>query len=159
MLQVVLHRWQKLFCTLLLSLCQKVSCGILKEKEKKKKEKKERKREAAHVIRKKYSKTKLVKLTVPVNIQDNNSCIGAIVWNYTVREENKVQFVAFTWSLVVALNTNIQGSAVGVVAVGLLVGVELEACRVVPRTIFGRYSRTCICTLRAYTHHKCTRPC
>ena len=53
----------KLFCTLLLSLCQKVSCGILKEK---RKEKKERKKEAAHSIRKKYSRTKLVKLTVPV---------------------------------------------------------------------------------------------
>ena len=45
MLQVVLHRGQKLLCTLLLPLCQKVSCGILKEKEKKKKEKKERKKE------------------------------------------------------------------------------------------------------------------
>ena len=66
---------------------------MLKEKEKRRKK---RKKEAAHIIRKKYSKTKLVKLTVPVNIQDNNSCIGAIVWNYTVREENKVQFVAFT---------------------------------------------------------------
>ena len=51
----------------------------VKRKRKKKKEKKERKKEAAHIIRKKYSKTKLVKLTVPVNIQDNNSCIGAIV--------------------------------------------------------------------------------
>ena len=73
-----------MFCTLLLSLCQKVSCGILKEKEKrrkkrKKERKKERKKAAAHIIRKKYSKTKLVKLTVPVNIQDNNSCIGAVV--------------------------------------------------------------------------------
>ena len=51
----------------------------IKRKRKKKKEKKERKKEAAHIIRKKYSKTKLVKLTVPVNIQDNNSCIGAVV--------------------------------------------------------------------------------
>ena len=59
--------------------------------------------------------------------------------------------VAFTLSLVVALNTNIQGFAVG-----LLVGVVLEACTVVPSTIFGRYSRTCVCTLRGYTHHKCT---
>ena len=33
---------------------------------KRKRKKEERKREAAHVIRKKYSKTKLVKLTVPV---------------------------------------------------------------------------------------------
>ena len=46
-LQVVLHKWQKLFCILLLSLCQKVSCGILKEK---RKEKKERKKEAADII-------------------------------------------------------------------------------------------------------------
>ena len=45
-LQVVLHKWQKLFCILLLSLCQKVSCGILKEKE----ERKERKKEAADII-------------------------------------------------------------------------------------------------------------
>ena len=67
--------------------------------------------------------------------------------------------VAFTKSLVVALNTNIQGFPVGVAAVGLLKGVVLEACRVVPSTIFGPYSRTCICTLRAYTHDKCTRPC
>ena len=73
----------------------------------------------------------------------------------------KVQVVAFTKSLVVGLNTNIQGFAVGVVAVGLLVWGSVEACRVVPSTIFARYkySRTCICTLRAYTHHKCTRPC
>ena len=42
------------------------------KKERRKKRKKERKKEAAHIIRKKYSKTKLVKLTVPVNIQDNN---------------------------------------------------------------------------------------
>ena len=55
-----------------------VLCYI-KRKRKKKKEKKERKKEAAHIIRKKYSKTKLLKLTVPVNIQDNNSCIGAVV--------------------------------------------------------------------------------
>ena len=91
-LLVVLHKWQKLFCILLLSLCQKVSCGTLKEKEKK-----ERKKEASHVIKiHVYSRTKLVKLKVPVNIQDNSSCIGEIVWNYTVREENKVQMVAFT---------------------------------------------------------------
>ena len=100
-----------------------------------------------------------MKLKVPVNIQDNSSRMGEIVWNYTVREENKGQMVAFTKSLVVALNTNIQGLPVGVAAVGLLKGVVLEACRVVPSTIFGRYSRTCICTLRAYTHDKCTRPC
>ena len=59
-----------------------LSKGVLwyiKRKRRKKKEKKERKKEAAHIIRKKYSKTKLVKLTVPVNIQDNNSCIGAVV--------------------------------------------------------------------------------
>ena len=43
-LQVVLHKWQKLFCILLLSLCQKVSCGILKEKEERKERKKERKK-------------------------------------------------------------------------------------------------------------------
>ena len=48
--------------------------------------------------------------------------MGAIVWNYTVRDENKGQMVAFTKSLVVALNTNIQGFPVGVAAVGLLVG-------------------------------------
>ena len=51
----------------------------IKRKRKKKKEKKERKKEAAHIIRKKYSKTKLVKLTVPVNIQDNNPCRGVTV--------------------------------------------------------------------------------
>ena len=63
--------WQKLFCTLLLSLCQKVSCGISKEK---RKEKKERKKEAAHVIKKYiYSKAKLVKLKVPVINQDPDS--------------------------------------------------------------------------------------
>ena len=89
-----------------------------------------------------------MKLKVPVNIQDNSSRMGAIVWNYTVREENKGQMVAFTKSLVVALNTNIQGFPVGVAAVGLLKGVVLEAWRVVPSTIFGRY-----------THDKCTRPC
>ena len=50
-----------------------------RKKEERKERKKERKKEAAHIIRKKYSKTKLVKLTVPVNIQDNNSCIGAVV--------------------------------------------------------------------------------
>ena len=49
------------------------------KRKRRKKRKKERKKEAAHIIRKKYSKTKLVKLTVPVNIQDNNSCIGAVV--------------------------------------------------------------------------------
>ena len=62
-----------------------------------------------------YSRAKLVKLKVPVIIQDpDSSRIGAIVWNYTVREENKGQMVvAFTQSLVLALNTNIQGFAVG----------------------------------------------
>ena len=53
-LQVVLHKWQKLFCTLLLSLCQKVSS---KEKQKRK-EKKERKKEAAHIIKKYIFKSK-----------------------------------------------------------------------------------------------------
>ena len=44
-----------------------------------------------------YSRAKLVKLKVPVIIQDpDSSHIEAIVWNYTVREENKVQMVAFT---------------------------------------------------------------
>ena len=61
-----------------------------------------------------------MKLKVPVNIQDNGSRIGAIVWNYNVREETKVQMVAFTLSLVVALNTNIKGFAVG-----LLVGASV----------------------------------
>ena len=124
---------------------------------KRKRRKKRKKR--LHLLKNIYSRTKLVKLKVPVNIQDNSSRMGAIVWNYTVCEENKGQMVAFTKSLVVALNTNIQGFPVGVAAVGLLKGVVLEACRVVPSTIFGRYSRTCICTLRAYTHDKCTRPC
>ena len=55
-----------------------------------------------------------MKLKVPVIIQDpDSSHIEAIVWNYTVREENKVQIVAFTYSLILALNTNIQGFAVG----------------------------------------------
>ena len=46
----------------------------------KRKRKKERKKEAAHIIKKYiYSRTKLVKLKVPVNIQDNSSCIGEIV--------------------------------------------------------------------------------
>ena len=77
-LQVVVHKWQKLFCILLLSLCQKVSCGISKEKEKE--ERKERKKEAADIIKKYiYSRTKLVKLKVPVNIQDNSSRIAAVV--------------------------------------------------------------------------------
>ena len=56
------------------TLSKSVFCYI-----KSKRKKEERKKEAAHIIRKKYSKTKLVKLTVPVNIQDNNSCIGAVV--------------------------------------------------------------------------------
>ena len=53
--------------------------GYIKRKTKKKKEKKARKKEAAHIIKKIYSRTKLVKLKVPVNIQDNSSRIGAIV--------------------------------------------------------------------------------
>ena len=53
--------------------------GYIKRKTKKKKEKKERKKEAAHIMKKTYSRTKLVKLKVPVNIQDNSSSIGAIV--------------------------------------------------------------------------------
>ena len=52
----------------------------IKRKRRKKKEKKERKKEASHVIKiHVYSRTKLVKLKVPVNIQDNSSRIGAIV--------------------------------------------------------------------------------
>ena len=63
----------------------------------KRKRRKKRKKEAADIIKKYiYSRTKLVKLKVPVNIQDNSSRIAAVVWNYTVREENKVQMVAFT---------------------------------------------------------------
>ena len=47
-----------------------------KEKEKRK----ERKKEAAHIIQKNiFSRTKLVKLKVPVNIQDNSSRIAAVV--------------------------------------------------------------------------------
>ena len=54
--------------------------GYIKRKTKRKKEKKERKKEAAHIIKKYiYSRTKLVKLKVPVNIQDNSSRMGAIV--------------------------------------------------------------------------------
>ena len=50
------------------------------ERKRKKKRKKERKKEASHVIKiHVYSRTKLVKLKVPVNIQDNSSCIGEIV--------------------------------------------------------------------------------
>ena len=67
------------------------------KKERKKGRKKERKKEAAHIIKKYISRAKLVKLKVPVIIQDpESSLIEAIVWNYTVREENKVQIVAFT---------------------------------------------------------------
>ena len=52
----------------------------IKRKRKKKKETKKRKKEASHVIKiHVYSRTKLVKLKVPVNIQDNSSCIGEIV--------------------------------------------------------------------------------
>ena len=50
------------------------------KRKRKKKRKKERKKEASHVIKiHVYSRTKLVKLKVPVNIQDNSSCIGEIV--------------------------------------------------------------------------------
>ena len=56
-----------------------MSRGILKEKEKRK-EKQERKKEAAHIIKNIYSRAKLVKLKVPVIIQDpDSSRIGAIV--------------------------------------------------------------------------------
>ena len=52
----------------------------IKRKRKKKKEKKERNKEESHVIKiHVYSRTKLEKLKVPVNIQDNSSCIGEIV--------------------------------------------------------------------------------
>ena len=51
-----------------------------KRKKKRKERKKERKKEASHVIKiHVYSRTKLVKLKVPVNIQDNSSYIGEIV--------------------------------------------------------------------------------
>ena len=52
-----------------------------KKKEKKRKEKKARKKEAAHIVKKYiYSRTKLVKLKVPVIIQDpDSSHIEAIV--------------------------------------------------------------------------------
>ena len=65
-------------------------------KRKTKKERKKERRKWLILFKKIYSRTKLVKLKVPVNIQDNSSRIGAIVCNYTVREENKVQVVAFT---------------------------------------------------------------
>ena len=70
-LQVVLHKWQKLFCNLLLSLYQKVSRGLLKEKEKRK-EKQERKKRLI-LLKNMYSRAKLVKLKVPVIIQDPDS--------------------------------------------------------------------------------------
>ena len=63
-----------------------MSCGHQKKK-KKRKEKKERKKEAAHIIKKYISRAKLVKLKVPVIIQDPES---------SLIEENKVQIVAFT---------------------------------------------------------------
>ena len=67
-----------------------------------KRKRKERKKRL--ILLKKYiSRTNLVKLKVPVNIQDNCSRIGAVVWNYNVREETKAQMIAFTLSLVVAL--------------------------------------------------------
>ena len=72
-----------------------MSRGILKEKEKRKEKKERRKR--LILLKNIYSRAKLVKLKVPVIIQDpDSSRIGAIVGNYTVREENKGQMVAFT---------------------------------------------------------------
>ena len=49
----------------------------IKRKRKKKRKKERRKR--LILFKKIYSRTKLVKLKVPVNIQDNSSRIGAIV--------------------------------------------------------------------------------
>ena len=51
-----------------------------REKERRKERKKERKKEAAHIIKKYISRAKLVKLKVPVIIQDpDSSLIEAIV--------------------------------------------------------------------------------
>ena len=48
-------------------------------KRKRKKKRKKERRERLIRFKKIYSRTKLVKLKVPVNIQDNSSRIGAIV--------------------------------------------------------------------------------
>ena len=48
-------------------------------KRKRKKKRKKERRERLILFKKIYSRTKLVKLKVPVNIQDNSSCIGEIV--------------------------------------------------------------------------------
>ena len=58
-----------------------------RKKERERERKKERKKEAAHIIKKYISRAKLVKLKVPVIIQDPES---------SLIEENKVQIVAFT---------------------------------------------------------------